>query len=184
MSEKADALAYKADVPARTKDRVEDAKESVMSKVHAVTDRVTGKAHEAQDRLKDTAGEAQGVAGERADRAKQKARRAKGMAQDNPLGLAVGAVALGFIAGLVVPTSRVEDERLGAVGDQVRGRAKALGQEAVERGKEVAETAKDAAKDAAQSQAKDMTSSGGGQHAATGDPSTTDRPGTPSYSTP
>ncbi|MGF1645722.1 MAG: hypothetical protein ACFCVF_02195 [Kineosporiaceae bacterium] len=167
MSEKADALAYKADVPARTKDRVEDAKESVMSKVHAVTDRMTGSAHEAQDRLKDAASEAQGVAGERADEARQKARRAKGMAQGNPLGLAVGAVALGFFAGLVVPTTRVEDERLGQVGDQVRGRSKALGEEAVERGKEVAETAKDAAREAAHGQVSDMRSSAGGQHAAT-----------------
>jgi ElaB/YqjD/DUF883 family membrane-anchored ribosome-binding protein len=180
MSEKADALAYKADVPARTRDRFDDAKESVMSKIHSVTDRVTGRAGEAGEDLSDRAAHTRERVSEGlshgADEAKHRARQAKGLAQDNPLGLAIGAVAMGFLAGLVIPTTRVEDERLGEVGERVRDRAKDLGQEALERGKEVAQTARDAAgeqaKDLASSagqQAQDVTSgSGSGQHVREG----------------
>jgi hypothetical protein len=64
-----------------------------------------------------------------------------GIAQENPLGLAVGALAVGFLAGLVVPSSDVEDEKLGPVADRVKDQAKETGQEALERGKEVAQSA-------------------------------------------
>jgi hypothetical protein len=72
---------------------------------------------------------------------KQQVRGLAGMAQENPLGLAVGAVAVGFLAGLAVPTSDVEHEKLGPVADRVKDQARETGQEALERGKEVAESA-------------------------------------------
>jgi hypothetical protein len=72
---------------------------------------------------------------------KQQARRAAGLAQENPLGLAIGAAAVGFLTGLAVPTTRVEDERLGPVADQVKDKAKETGQEALQRGKQVAQEA-------------------------------------------
>jgi hypothetical protein len=62
-----------------------------------------------------------------------------GLAKENPLGLAVGAIALGFLAGLVVPSTRVENERLGPVADQVKDKVKETGQEALDRGKQVAQ---------------------------------------------
>lgn len=157
MSEKADALAYKADVPARAKDRVDDAKESVMTKVHEVTDKVTGKAQEAQELVSGKASEAQdrvrGSAGHGADEARHRVRQASGAAQGNPLGLAFGAAAVGFLAGLLIPTSRTEHERLGAAGEQIRDRAKEMGKEAVDRGRQVAETTKEAAKESVKGQA-------------------------------
>jgi hypothetical protein len=64
-----------------------------------------------------------------------------GMAQENPLGLAVGAVAAGFLVGLAIPSSDVEHEKLGPVADRVKDQAKETGQEALERGKDVAESA-------------------------------------------
>jgi hypothetical protein len=72
---------------------------------------------------------------------KQQARRAAGLAKENPLGLAIGAAAAGFLAGLAVPSTRVEDERLGPVADQVKDKAKETGQEALQRGKQVAQEA-------------------------------------------
>jgi len=66
------------------------------------------------------------------------------------VGLALGAVAAGFIAGLLVPATRVEDEKLGEVSDQVIEKAKETGQEAMERGKEVAQQAAQSAKETAQ----------------------------------
>ena len=83
---------------------------------------------------------------------KQQARRAAGLAKENPLGLAIGAVAVGFLAGLAVPSTRVEDEKLGPVADQVKEKAKETGQEAFERGKDVAQQAAQSAMDTAKEQ--------------------------------
>jgi len=122
MGETIDALGHKADVKSR-------AKESVSDKVGSVKERL-------------------GMAGERAsdatpdpEQVKHQVRRAAGLAQENPLGLAVGAVAAGFLVGLAVPSSDVEHEKLGPVADRVKDQAKETGQEALERGKEVAQSA-------------------------------------------
>jgi gas vesicle protein len=80
----------------------------------------------------------------------QQVKRAAGVAQENPLGLAIGGVAVGFIAGLLVPTSRVEDEKIGPMADQVKDQIKETGQEAMERGKDVAQQAAQSAKETAQ----------------------------------
>jgi len=52
---------------------------------------------------------------------------------------------LGFLVGLAAPSTRVEDERLGPVADQVKDKARETGQEALERGKQVAQEATQAA---------------------------------------
>src|SRR5918992_4391563 len=77
-------------------------------------------------------------------------KRAASSAQENPLGLAIGGIAVGFLAGLVVPSSRVEDEKIGPMADQVKDQIKETGQEALDRGKEVAQQAAQSAKDTAQ----------------------------------
>jgi ElaB/YqjD/DUF883 family membrane-anchored ribosome-binding protein len=92
-------------------------------------------------------------------RTKDSARRAAGVAQENPLGLAAGAVAVGFLAGMLVPSSRVEDEKLGPMADQVKQQAKETGQEALERGKQVAQSAADTARDEAQLQGEGLAKS-------------------------
>ena len=97
MGDTVDALSYKADVKARAKDSLQDKKESVMGAVQSAKDRVVG------------AGESVGDATPDAAQVKQQARRAKSVAQENPMGLAVGAVAVGFLAGLLIPSTRIED---------------------------------------------------------------------------
>jgi F0F1-type ATP synthase membrane subunit b/b' len=85
------------------------------------------------------------------------------MAKQNPLGLAIGAAALGFLAGLVVPSTRIEDEKLGPVADQVKDKVKETGQEALDRGKQVAQdvasTAADTAKQSAQEHSQELADS-------------------------
>ncbi len=121
-----DALSYKADVKSRAKDSVVGLK-----------DRVVGASPDAGD-------------------VKQQARRAKSVAEENPLGLAVGAIAVGFLAGMLAPSTRVEDERLGPLADDVKDRAKQTGQEALEHGKQVAQDAVETAKDSAQSHGEEL----------------------------
>jgi gas vesicle protein len=122
MGETIDALGHKADVKSR-------AKESVSDKVGSVKERLGMAGERASDAAPD------------AEEVKHQVRRAAGLAQENPLGLAVGAVAAGFLVGLAVPSSDVEHEKLGPVADRVKDQAKETGQEALERGKEVAQSA-------------------------------------------
>jgi Protein of unknown function (DUF3618) len=145
MGDTVDALAYKADVKTR-------AKESVSDKVDTLKSKVTG----AKDSVADSTPSTGDV--------KQKARRGVGIAQENPLGLAVGSVAVGFIAGMLIPSTRIEDEKIGPVADQVKEKAAETGQQAVERGKQVAQdvaeqagqTAKESGREQAQQAKSDV----------------------------
>jgi polyhydroxyalkanoate synthesis regulator phasin len=141
MGETVEALGHKTDVKTRVK-------ESVADKRDQVKERITG------------AGSRVGDATPDADEVKQGAKRAAGVAQENPIGLAIGSVAVGFVAGMLVPTTRVEDEKLGPVADQVKERVKETGQEALERGKEVvqeaAESAKETAQESGEQQAREL----------------------------
>jgi vacuolar-type H+-ATPase subunit H len=56
---------------------------------------------------------------------------------------------VGFVAGMLVPSTKVEDEKLGPVADQVKQQAVDTGQEALERGKQVAGEAAQSALDTA-----------------------------------
>ena len=130
MGDTIDALGYKADVKSR-------AKENVAGRVDSVKEHLGLSGQKASDVTPD------------ADQVKGQVRKAAGLAQENPLGLAVGAMAVGFLAGLLVPSSRVEDEKLGPMADRVKEQAKETGQEALERGKEVAQSAAQSAVDTA-----------------------------------
>ena len=122
MGETIDALGHKADVKSR-------AKENVAGKVDSVKEHLGLAGEKASDLTPD------------ADQVTDQVRKAAGLAQENPLGLALGAVAVGFLAGLLVPSSRVEDDKLGPMADRVKEQAKETGHEALERGKQVAQSA-------------------------------------------
>jgi hypothetical protein len=53
----------------------------------------------------------------------------------------VAGAAVGFLVGVVAPSSRAEDERMGSLADDVKDRAAEARTEAVERGKLVGEEA-------------------------------------------
>ena len=124
MGDTIDALGYKADVKSRAKD-------NVSGKVDSVKERLGLAGQKATDMTPD------------AEQVKGQARKAAGVAQENPLGLAI----VGFLAGMLVPSSRVEDEKLGPMADRVKEQVKETGQEALERGKEVAQSAAQSAAD-------------------------------------
>ena len=155
MSETVEAVGYKADVPSRAKDAVSDKVENMKSKVSDTATRAKEAVTGAADRASDATPSRGQV--------KQTTRRAAGMARENPLGLAIGATALGFLAGLAVPSTRVEDEKLGRMSDQVMDKVKETGQEALDRGKqvaqEVASTATETAKDKTQEHGQDLAQS-------------------------
>jgi hypothetical protein len=124
MGDTVEALGYKTDVSGR-------AKEAVSSRVDALKGKVSGATPDSGE-------------------VKHGARKAAGVAQENPLGLALGALGVGFLAGMLIPSTKVEDEKIGPVADQVKDKARETGQEAMERGKEVAQQAAESAKETAQ----------------------------------
>ena len=155
MTETVEAIGYKADVPSRAKEKMSEKVDNVKSKVSDTASRakeaVTGTASRTGDTVSD--------ATPNGDQVRQSASRAVGLAQENPLGLAIGAAAIGFLAGLAVPSTRVEDERLGPVADQVKDKVKETGQEALERGKQVAQEATQTAVQTAKEQGQDLAQS-------------------------
>jgi gas vesicle protein len=124
MGDTVEALGYKADVKTRAKDNITDKRDRLK-------ERITGSTPDS-------------------DEVKDGAKRAVGIAQENPLGLAIGSIAAGFVAGMLVPSTRIEDEKVGPMADQVKEQAKETGQEALDRGKEVAQEAAQSAKETVQ----------------------------------
>lgn len=119
MGDTVDALAYKTDLKTRVKESISDKRERLIEQVQGTTHKV---------------GKATPDGGE----VKEGARQVAGVAQENPLGLALGGLAAGFLAGMMIPSTRIEDEKVGPVADQVREAAVETGQEALDRGREVA----------------------------------------------
>ena len=142
MGDTAEALGHKADVPGRAREAISDKVDSVKSTFSGAKDSVSD-------------------ATPSGDNVKQGARQAVGIAKENPLGLAIGATAVGFVAGLLIPSTKVEDERIGPMADQVKEQAKEKGQEAVDRGKHVAEQAAETVKEEGRQQAQEMAPAGG-----------------------
>jgi hypothetical protein len=110
----------------------------------------------------DVPGRAKEAISGRVDTVKDKmpsAGQAAGVAKENPLGLAVGAAAVGFVAGMLIPSTRVEDEKIGPMADQVKEKARETGQEALERGKQVAREAASSTAEAAKEHGQDLAQS-------------------------
>ena len=129
VGEEVDAISYKTDVGARVGDYVSDKKDAVTSKLTKPIP----------------------------DRAQ--IRQVRHTAEQNPLGLAVGAAGVGFVLGLLLPGTRMEDEKLGAAGDKVGEVAR----EGWEHGKQVAQDtaqgAMEAAKDSSSRHGDELSSS-------------------------
>lgn len=142
------------------KDKVKDAAGSAKD---AVTGAVSGAGHKVGDaagwtkehardlghRTKDQASALRG-------RAKTQVRRARvgfwQTMEENPLMVGAATLALGVIAGLAIPSTRREDELMGETRDRLVEDVKEAGQQAVEKGKHVAEAVVDKVKDEAQHQ--------------------------------
>jgi hypothetical protein len=133
MGSTVDALGYKADVPARTKGWLGGKRDSVVGAAGSAVSKVSGTTDAMVSRVSGVApstGDIQAGAG-----------RVKDTAERNPLGLAIAGAAVGVLAGLAAPSTSIENERIGPVADQVKETAKETGQEALDRGREVAEAA-------------------------------------------
>lgn len=131
MGDTVEAIGYKTDVKSR-------AKESVQDKIGGVRDRISG--------VKDAAPSTGDV--------KDGAHKAVGVAEANPLGLGVAALAGGFLIGMLLPSTKVENEKLGPMSTQLKEQAKETASEAVDHGKQIAQEVASSAADTAKEQSQ------------------------------
>lgn len=136
VGDEVDALSYKTDVPARVGDYVDEKKRAVVNKVTGAKDAITGTTSDALP-------------------SGQQIGRLRDTAERNPLGLVVGGAAIGFLTGLLLPSTRVEDQQMGEMSDKVIDAAKDTAGDALESGIHVAQDAADSASE----QGRDLVSS-------------------------
>jgi Protein of unknown function (DUF3618) len=141
MSETVSAIGYKADVKNRTKEAIVDKKDSLIDKGRGAVERVAGAMPDVGE-MASKAGEAGSSAVSTAGDAvpsREQVKHAASVAQSNPLGLMLGSVAVGFVVGLALPSTRLEDEKIGEIADDLKQQAKEVGQEAARHGREIAQ---------------------------------------------
>ena len=129
MGDTVEALAHKADVPGRVKESIADKRDRLKGAMTGTGSKIS---------------EATPSGGD----VKQSAGQAVGVAQENPLGLAIGGIAVGFLVGSLLPKTKLEDEHIGSIADDVKEKVKETGHEALESGKQVAQDAASAATEA------------------------------------
>ena len=142
LGETMEAIGYKTDVRARADDYVSEKKNKLTGKVAGAKDTVTST-------VSRVVPSREGI--------KQKSQSLTDTAQSNPIGMAIGAAAVGFLAGMLIPSTRVENEKVGEIADRVKDQASEMGHEALERGKEVAQEAKDAAVETVRERGREET---------------------------
>lgn len=131
------------------KDAVTGAASTAKDAVAGAKDRVVKGASHARERAAELSGQAR-------ERARYRARQARvgfwEAMEERPLALGAAAIALGVAAGLMIPSTRKEDELMGETRDRLMERAKEVGEEALEKGKQVATVAVDTLKEEAERQ--------------------------------
>lgn len=119
MGDTVEAIGYKTDVKSRARDKVTGVRDSIPGATPSTGD------------------------------VKEGAQKAVSVAESNPLGLGIAALAGGFLIGMLIPSTKVEDEKLGPKADELKAQANDAASEAVDRGKQVAQEAASAAADTA-----------------------------------
>ena len=137
VGDEVDALSYKTDVGARTQDYIDDKKQAVKSKLTGAKETVTGPLPDRRA-------------------FKRGATHVRDTAESNPVGLALGGLAVGFLVGTLLPQTRVENEQMGEMSDRAIEAAKETAGEAVDRGKQVAQEAVGAAVDTAKESGREQ----------------------------
>ena len=131
---------------------VERAKENIQGRIDDVKGAVTDRASDVRDKVGDVRDNLQ-------DRVQDMARNIP-RPGDNPMGMLLAGVALGFLVGMVLPVTRFESERLGPVADDMKDRVRQARTEVVRRGgeviKETLEAARETATNSIREQGKDL----------------------------
>jgi hypothetical protein len=126
-------------------DAASSAKDAVLDAANSAKEAMAG----AKERVVDATASAR-------ERTRYQARQAQmgfwQSMEERPLAIGAAALALGVVAGLMAPSTRKEDELMGETRDRLMERAREVGEEALEKGKQVASVAVDTLKEEAERQ--------------------------------
>ena len=121
-----------ADAASAVGDRASDAASAVGDAAGGAASAMTGAVSDAAETVKEAAPSRQQL--------KRGAHRIGELAQDSPLGLALTGACVGFLAGMLLPTTTV-DEKIAPYAEQVVDRARDAGHTAVEQGRQAMQKA-------------------------------------------
>lgn len=137
-------------------DAASTAKDAVVGAANSAKEAVTGAKERVVDATSSARERASGLGGQARERARYQARQAQmgfwQSMEERPLAIGAAALALGVVAGLMVPSTRKENELMGETRDRLMERAREVGEEALEKGKQVASVAVDTLKEEAERQ--------------------------------
>jgi ElaB/YqjD/DUF883 family membrane-anchored ribosome-binding protein len=161
------------EVAERAGERVSETADAVKEKAGRAAETVKEQASRAAESVKEQASHAVGTVREQAvhtaeavktrasrvgQQARQTARRASSafddLLRERPLALGLGAMAVGVLAGLLLPATRREDEVLGEARDRKLDAARQAARETLEKGKHVARTAVESARQTVKEEAE------------------------------
>lgn len=118
LEESVEAFGFDDDFPTR-------AKEVVIERVAAVKEAVSEAASAISDAMPDP------------EDIRTGADRLGRMVAENPIGMALGSVAVGFLVGLLLPRTSLESERIVPLAQDVKRLARDAGAQAVSRGRQI-----------------------------------------------
>jgi hypothetical protein len=127
IGETAEALAYKTDLPSRARDAVNERVDAIKGQVSDAVASATNVATSAKESV--------GNAIAALPPPGEGLRSIGSAAAQNPLGIAIGSLAVGFLVGLCLPVSTLERERVGRLGERMTAQAKSAASDALEQGK-------------------------------------------------
>jgi hypothetical protein len=153
LGEAVGALAYKADVKHRGKELLENKKEALMEKVEEVKDKLPGIGsgdgsegaigETIKSKLPDSGAIKDKLpsATPSTEKVKAKAKDGASAAGDHPIALAAGAAAVGLAAGLALPETEIERQKLAPAARDARQQAQAKAQDTIAQVKSAAQDA-------------------------------------------
>jgi hypothetical protein len=126
---------------------VERAKETAQNKMDDMRSSMSDRVQQARDKLMDARDQMSRIS-----------------PADNPMGMLIAGVAVGFLIGLALPVTRFESERIGPLAQDMKDKAREAGNEVMRRGteviKETISASKEAATNSLREQTRDMGMSG------------------------
>lgn len=146
-------LADRANVVHRATHAVSDRIDGVKHAAGSVKDAVTGSIDSVRGAVGGSIAGAQDAVGGTLQNVKSSA----GALGNNPLGMMLAGLAVGLLAGLLLPLTRVEEDKLRPLAEDVRDRLVDAGQDAIARGQTVIKETFDAGKQAAMTSVQEQT---------------------------
>ena len=131
------------DVAGSAKEALSSAGDKVSDLGHQVADKASGLGHQVADKTSNLGHQVSDKASDLRRQAKTQVRRARvgfwQTMEENPLMVGAATLALGVIAGLLIPSTDREDELMGETRDHLLDQAKETGQQMLDKSKHVAE---------------------------------------------